>query len=237
MMRTGLVNMGIGLAIAAIGIIITAASYSAVSHSGGTYVVTWGAMAIGAWRFLLGLSQLIRGGANAPAAPFAPAETVTASRSYAGAGAPTSPIAGISDQMAGPVLVIGVLLIIQALVRLGFLANLLLHLRIELLSYPQFLLFSIAMPVVLAVGGLVAGGLVFTRYALWREIGLAYCTVGLLYQLFGVGSLVITTWNRTGYQLPWFTLALIGFNFVIYIAGLIVFGLSFRQRATASASP
>ena len=230
MIRTGLANMGIGLAIAAIGIVITAVSYSSVSHSGGTYVVTWGAMAVGAWRFLLGLFQLIRGPASAPAAT---AETATASPYYAGAGAPAPPIAGASGDMAMPVLVIGVLLIIQALVRLGFLANLLLHVRIELLSYPQFLLFSVAMPVVLAVGGLVAGGLVFSRYALSREIGLAYCTVGLLYQLYSVGSLVITTWNRAGYQLPWFAWALIGFNIVVNMTGLIVLGLSFRQRATA----
>ena len=59
-MRPGLANMAIGVVIAAIGIAVTAGTYAAAS-GGGHYVVAWGAIAVGAWRFLIGLFQLIRG--------------------------------------------------------------------------------------------------------------------------------------------------------------------------------
>src|ERR1700682_5596655 len=88
MMRTGLANLGIGVGLAAIGIIITAVTYSAASH-GGTYVVAWGAIAVGAWRFLLGLFQILRGPFGARTAP---AETWSASSPATGGLAPASPI-------------------------------------------------------------------------------------------------------------------------------------------------
>jgi hypothetical protein len=59
-MRPGLANMGIGLLIAVIGLAITIGTYSAAS-GGGRYVIAWGAIAVGAWRFLLGLYQFVRG--------------------------------------------------------------------------------------------------------------------------------------------------------------------------------
>ena len=59
-MRPGLANMGIGLLIGIIGLAITIGTYSAAS-GGGKYVIAWGAMAVGAWRFFLGLYQFARG--------------------------------------------------------------------------------------------------------------------------------------------------------------------------------
>jgi hypothetical protein len=58
-MRPGLANMGIGLLIAVIGLAVTIGTYSAAS-GGGRYVVAWGAIAVGAWRFFVGLFQLLR---------------------------------------------------------------------------------------------------------------------------------------------------------------------------------
>ena len=59
-MRPAFVNMGIGLLIAVVGIAVTAGTYAAAS-GGGHYVIAWGAIAVGAWRFLVGLFQLMRG--------------------------------------------------------------------------------------------------------------------------------------------------------------------------------
>src|SRR5712675_2021218 len=125
MMRTGLANMGIGVGLAAIGIIITAVTYSAASH-GGTYVVAWGAIAVGAWRFLLGLFQILRGSVGGSSAP---AETWSPSSPVAGGLAPASAIGGTAGALPTPILVIGVLLLVQAVVRSGFLVNLLLQAR------------------------------------------------------------------------------------------------------------
>jgi hypothetical protein len=40
------------------GILVTAATYSAVKDSGGTYIVAWGAILFGGLQFLKGLCQL-----------------------------------------------------------------------------------------------------------------------------------------------------------------------------------
>ena len=51
-----------GLVLAAIGGIITLATYQ-MAEGGGTYYVAWGLMAVGGWYFLRGLFKLGRGGA------------------------------------------------------------------------------------------------------------------------------------------------------------------------------
>jgi len=56
-MPSGLRNMAIGGVICLIGIVVTAATYSAASN-GGHYVVAWGAIAFGALQFFKGLFQL-----------------------------------------------------------------------------------------------------------------------------------------------------------------------------------
>jgi hypothetical protein len=59
-MKPGLVNIGIGLLLVAIGLAVTLATYAAASN-GGHYVVAWGAVAVGAWRFIVGCFQLLHG--------------------------------------------------------------------------------------------------------------------------------------------------------------------------------
>ncbi len=68
MLKMGLINMGVGVAIAAVGVVATVVSYSLVSGGGGTYIVTMGAFIVGGWRFLVGLVQVLRGlsGEQAP---------------------------------------------------------------------------------------------------------------------------------------------------------------------------
>jgi hypothetical protein len=62
-MNHGLRNMGIGAAICIVGIVITAATYSAASR-GGHYVVAWGAIVFGGFQFLKGLFQVATGSGN-----------------------------------------------------------------------------------------------------------------------------------------------------------------------------
>jgi hypothetical protein len=54
-------QMAIGAVIAIIGIIVTFVTYSiaASSSGGGSYVVAWGAIAFGGWRFFRGLMLLV----------------------------------------------------------------------------------------------------------------------------------------------------------------------------------
>jgi hypothetical protein len=60
-MQPGLRNMAIGAIVCVVGIVITAATYSAASSGGGHYVVAWGAIIFGAVQFLKGLFQLATG--------------------------------------------------------------------------------------------------------------------------------------------------------------------------------
>ena len=55
--KDGAKNMLIGGGICAVGIVITAVTYSSASASGGTYVVAWGAILFGGIRFVWGLLQ------------------------------------------------------------------------------------------------------------------------------------------------------------------------------------
>jgi hypothetical protein len=53
----GLMLSGLGLA--ALGGIITGVTYAAAS-GGGTYVITWGLIAVGGWNFLRGFYHWVR---------------------------------------------------------------------------------------------------------------------------------------------------------------------------------
>jgi hypothetical protein len=234
MMKTGLVNMGIGAVIAIVGIVVTVASYAAVSHGGGTYVVAWGAVAIGAWRFLLGLFQVLRSAfSERPAASSMESPSSLATGGLATAGGPltTGSIISMPDELPVEARVIGVLLILQALVRLGFLINLLVHTPIEYLGYFRILIMSVILPGVFGVGGLIAGGLVLSRSASARGFGLAFCILGLLYQLYGASSLLVAAMSSASIQLSPLTWILIPSYIVIYIVGILVFSLSPYYRA------
>jgi hypothetical protein len=221
MMKTGLANMAIGVGLAAIGIVITAVTYSAASH-GGTYVVAWGAMAVGAWRFLLGVFQALRGSVGGHTAPVE--ASWSPSSPAAGGLAPASPIGGASGELPAPMLAIGVLLLVQAVVRSGFLVNLLLQARSDFFTYPKFLMLSVIVPAVLAVGGVIAGILALTRSEMARGFGLAFCAVGLLFQLYGALNVAMLAMNQAAFHVPWYTLVLIPGNIAVYIAGLVIFG-------------
>jgi hypothetical protein len=54
----GFNNVLIGGAIFLIGIVVTVGSYSAVSHSGGSYLIAWGAILFGGIRLVKGLGQM-----------------------------------------------------------------------------------------------------------------------------------------------------------------------------------
>jgi hypothetical protein len=60
MSKIGLINLGIGLLLVAVGLTVSAAGYATVDNSVSIVFVT-GAVVIGAWRFLLGIFQLARG--------------------------------------------------------------------------------------------------------------------------------------------------------------------------------
>jgi hypothetical protein len=211
MTKIGLINIGIGLLLAAIGLTVSAVSYAAVSRSGGTYFVAYGVVAIGAWRFLLGIFQLVRGALGGQPAF---AQTTAPQFAY-----PT-------DALSMPVRVIAILFFVQAATRVVFLIILLSQARAAFFSYPQFLIMSIIVPVVLAVGGVVAGVLALKRFRSARGVALTFCAVGLLYQLYGLGNVIYLSSTMSSYHLVWTAWILIPANIVIYLAGLVVFARS-----------
>jgi hypothetical protein len=215
--------MGIGLLIAAIGLVVSVASYAAVSHSGGTYFVAWGAVAVGAWRFLVGLFQVLRGGFAGPGAVL---ETTPAPPPLVRDLAPPPYLAKPSDTLPTPMLVIGILLIVQAVVRGAFLAVLLSQARATFFNYPQFVITSIIIPAALAVAGIAAGLLTLQRSPAARGVGLAFCGLGLLFQLYGVANIINSASTLPSIHLPLTSWILIPAHIVIYVAGLIVFARS-----------
>jgi hypothetical protein len=211
MTKIGLINIGIGLLLAAIGLTVSAVSYAAVSSSGGTYFVAYGVVAIGAWRFLLGIFQLVRGALSRQPAS---AQTTALQFAYP------------ADALSMPVRVIAILFIVQAVTRVILLAILLLQARAAFFSYPQFLIMSIILPVVLAVGGVVAGVLALQGSRLARGFALTFCALGLLYQLYGVGNVIYWASTMSSYHLAWTAWILIPANILIYLAGLVIFARS-----------
>lgn len=60
-MKGGLINMGVGLLVVAIGVAITFGTYAAISESGGHYYIAWGAVVFGGIQFVVGFFQFLRG--------------------------------------------------------------------------------------------------------------------------------------------------------------------------------
>jgi WD40 repeat protein len=58
-MKIGLLNILIGLIVAAIGLTVSFGSYEAVAGKGGTYYVAWGAVVFGALQALIGLTRVV----------------------------------------------------------------------------------------------------------------------------------------------------------------------------------
>jgi hypothetical protein len=223
MTKTGLVNIGIGLLIAAIGLTVSVVSYEAVSSSGGTYFVAWGAVVIGAWRVVLGLVQLARGALGAQ-----PASAQTSVAAVPTANSPTTApqIVHPTDAMSIPVRVIGILLIAQAATRVVFLAILLAQARAAFFGFPQFVIMSIVLPIILVAGGVIAGALALRRSPSAGGFGLTFCAVGLLYEFYVIGSLIYTASTVSSFHLVWTAWILIPAYTAIYLAGLVVFARS-----------
>jgi hypothetical protein len=129
-----------------------------------------------------------------------------------------------------------VLLIVQAVIRVGFLLLTLstlisVHASPALYRSPLFVAQRIVLPAAFIVAGLVAGILVFQRSSGARSFGLALCAVGLAYQLYAFGSVISVVVTRPSIHLPWFSWVVSPVFIAVYLAGLIIFIL-WRQPQT-----
>jgi hypothetical protein len=125
------------------------------------------------------------------------------------------------DALSGPVRVIAALLIVQALVRFGFLAN---GLSNSTAVYLNNLLLYVTMPAIIACGSIVAGILVLRRFQSARGFGLTICALGLVYQLYGLGTVVYAMSTRPSFNVPLTFWILPPAYIVLYLAGLVVLG-------------
>lgn len=62
-MAVGLINLAFGLLAVIVGLAVSVGSFMAVSRAGGHYMVAWGAVVFGAWRAIVGLTQVLRAAA------------------------------------------------------------------------------------------------------------------------------------------------------------------------------
>jgi hypothetical protein len=122
----------------------------------------------------------------------------------------------------------GILLFVQALLRLAFLL-------LPLLSYGlRFVNVFTYITVLMAVAGIAVGTLTLQRYALARLLGIIFCVIGLLLQLYSVINIV-----NGGYasRLPVTTWILIPAYLAIYVFALYVFlTLPYYKSDAATAS-
>jgi hypothetical protein len=119
------------------------------------------------------------------------------------------------DALPASVQVAAVLLIVQALIRVGFLLLTLFTLSSTnassaLYRSPFFVTQAIGVPAAFIVAGLVAGILVFQRSSAARPFGLVLCAVYLFF-------------TRPSFHLPWFSWVVPPAFFAVYLAGLVIF--------------
>jgi phosphoglycerol transferase MdoB-like AlkP superfamily enzyme len=129
-----------------------------------------------------------------------------------------------------------VLLIAQAVIRVGFLLVTLSTLitvqaASALYRNPLFVIQSIVVPAVFVVAGLVAGILVLQRSPGARSFGLVLCAVGLAYQLYAFSSFIYVAMTRPAIHFPWFSWVISPVYIAVYLTGLIIFIL-WRQPQT-----
>ncbi|HLH12324.1 MAG TPA: WD40 repeat domain-containing protein [Methylovirgula sp.] len=60
-MKAGLINIGVGLLVAAAGLAISFGTYALARENGGHYYVTWGLVVVGGLQVLIGCGQFVRG--------------------------------------------------------------------------------------------------------------------------------------------------------------------------------
>jgi hypothetical protein len=140
------------------------------------------------------------------------------------------------DALPASVQVAAVLLIVQAVVRVGFLLLTLSRLisaqaPSALYRSPLFVIQSIGLPAAFTVAGLVAGFLVFQRSPGARSFGLVLCAVGLAYQLYAFSTVIYVVMTRPSIHLPWFSFVVSPAFMAVYLVGLIIF-IVWRQPQT-----
>jgi hypothetical protein len=140
------------------------------------------------------------------------------------------------DAPPASVQVAAVLLIVQAVIRVGFLlltVSMLISAHVSWAIYrsPFFVIQTIGLPAALIVAGLITGVLIFQRSSGARSFGLVLCAVGLAYQLYAFGAVIYVFMMRPSMHLPWFSWVVSPVFFAVYLAGLIIFIL-WRQPQT-----
>jgi hypothetical protein len=109
---------------------------------------------------------------------------------------------------------VGILLAVQALLRLAFLA-----MPLWRFGFAYVNVFTVIQTLV-GLAGLGASILTLQRYVLARLFGLAFCAIGLLLQLYGIFRILS---NGFALRLSMFSWILILIYVVIYVFGLIAF--------------
>jgi len=122
------------------------------------------------------------------------------------------------DQLSEPLpemaRLVGILLAVQALLRLAFLA-----IPLWRFGFAYANVFTV-IQILICLAGLGASILTLQRYVLARLFGLAFCAVGLLLQLYGIFRVL---GSGVAVRLSMVTWMLILIYVAIYVFGLIVF--------------
>jgi hypothetical protein len=129
----------------------------------------------------------------------------------------TSPFAQLPEPLPEPLRLVGILLAVQGLLRLALVGWPLLR-----FGFAYANIFSLIL-VLLGVAGIAASVLTLQRYALARGFGLAFCAVGLSYQLYSLGQIL---YNHYEFRLPWTSWLLMPAYIAIFAIGLVVFVVS-----------
>jgi hypothetical protein len=133
-----------------------------------------------------------------------------------------SVLAQLPEPLSESVRLVGILLIVQALLRLAFLAMTLLRVGLAYVNGFTFV------TIITGIAGLVAGLLALQRYALARPFGLAFCAIGLLLQVYFVGNIIFMGYLLRVSPLNWL-LTLV--HIAVYAIGLGIFTLTQYYKA------
>jgi hypothetical protein len=99
---------------------------------------------------------------------------------------------------------LGALLIAQGVIRLGFVVNNLLIVPTSVLrEQPYIVAVSVVLPAVLALASIAAGILMVLCSPTARNVGIAVCSICLVFQLYGFGNGLYLAAVTPGLVLPW----------------------------------
>jgi hypothetical protein len=118
--------------------------------------------------------------------------------------------------------VLGVLLIVAGVIRLGFVVRTLFAIPAAVLQeQPYILAVAIVIPAIFAGAGLAAGMLMALRSPTARGVGLVVCGISLLFQLYGIANSLYVASTTPDLILPW-TVWVIGPAFALLFIVCIV---------------